>query len=64
MVISCLSCAISLQAGLGSKWIHDVEKRELIEISITRADARDAVFAHENGRMRVVQQVACKMWQL
>jgi hypothetical protein len=36
----------------------------LIEIGIARADSSDPVLAHENGGVRVVEQVAGEMRQL
>jgi hypothetical protein len=54
----------NLAKSLRSKRIYDFQKRELIKIGIPRADAPDAVFAHENCRVRVVQQVTGKMRQL
>lgn len=44
-----------------SKRIYDFQKRELIEIGISGANSPNTVLAHENGRVRVVQQVTGKM---
>jgi hypothetical protein len=46
---------------LGSKRINDLQKRELMEIRITGADLPNAMFAHENCRMRVMQQITGQM---
>ena len=37
--------------------INDLQKRELIKIRIAGADPPNAVLAHENCRMRVMQQI-------
>jgi len=52
------------QAILRSQGIDYFEERELIEIGIARANSSDAVFAHENGGVCVVEQIAGKMRQL
>jgi len=53
-----------LQAILRSKGIDHFEERELIEIGVAGANSSDAVFTHKNGGVRVVEQIAGKMWQL
>jgi hypothetical protein len=47
-----------------SKRIDHFEERKLIKIGIPCADSSDPVLAHENGRVRVVEQVAGEMRQL
>jgi hypothetical protein len=49
---------------LRSKGIDYFEKRELIEIGVAGANSRDTVFAHKNGGVRVVEQIAGKVRQL
>ena len=49
------------KAILRSKGIDHFEERELIEIGVAGANSSDAVFAHKNGRMRVVEQIAGKI---
>ena len=49
---------------LGSKRIDDFQEHELIEIGIPGADSPDAVLAHENCGVRIVQQIASKVRQL
>jgi hypothetical protein len=48
----------------GSKRIDDFEKRELIEIGVSRADLPNTVLTHEDCRMRIVKQIPGKMRQL
>src|SRR5215510_5753184 len=55
-------CRLRL-AILRSKGIDYFEKRELIEIGVAGANSRDAVFAHKNGGVRVVEQIAGKVRQ-
>ena len=43
------------------KRIDDFEKRKTVKVSISSADLPDSVLAHEDGCMRVVQQVARKV---
>jgi hypothetical protein len=52
------------QATLRSKGIDYFEKRELIEIGVPGANWRDAMFAHKNGGVRVVEQIAGEVRQL
>jgi hypothetical protein len=52
------------QAILRSKGIDHFEKRELIEIGVAGANSPDAMFAHKNGGMCVVEQIAGKVRQL
>ena len=57
--------ASSLMHGpLKSQGINDFQERELIEICIAGADLSDAVLAHENCRVRIVEQIAGKVRQL
>ena len=51
-------------ALLRSKGIDHFEERELIEIGVAGANSPDAVFAHKNGCVRVVKQIAGKVRQL
>jgi len=44
--------------------IDHFEKRESVEISVSRADSRDSVLAHEDCRMRVMYQIAGQVRQL
>src|SRR3989442_12735361 len=55
---------MSLLLQLRSKWIDHFKKRELVEIGIPGADSPDPMLAHENGRVRVVEQIASEVWQL
>jgi hypothetical protein len=47
-----------------SNRIDNFQKLELIEIGIPSADPPNAVLAHENCRVRIVQQVAGEVRQL
>jgi hypothetical protein len=47
-----------------SKRIDHFQERKSIEIGIPRADSSNPVLAHENSRVRVVEQVAGEMTQL
>src|ERR1700730_17893949 len=49
---------------LWSKRIDHFEKWKLVEVGIPGADSPDPMLAHQNSRMRVVEQVAGEMWQL
>jgi len=49
---------------LGSKRINDFQEYELIEIGIPGADSPDAMLAHKNSRVSIVQQIASEMRQL
>ena len=51
------------QAILRSKGIDHFEEWELIEIGVAGANSPDAVFAHKNGCVRVVEQIAGKVRQ-
>ena len=46
------------------KRINHLKERELIEIGIPGANPSDPVFAHENSRMRIVEQIAGEVRQL
>jgi hypothetical protein len=50
--------------ALGSKRVDNFYKRELIEVSISGANAADAVLAHENRSVRVVNEIAAKVRHL
>src|SRR5262249_55833172 len=52
------------QATLRSKGINYLEKRKLIEIGVAGATSRNTVFAHKDGGVRVVEQIAGKVRQL
>ena len=52
------------QPILRSKGIDHFEERELIEIGVAGANSPDAVFAHKNGCVRVVEQIAGEVRQL
>ena len=52
------------QAILRSKGIDHFEEWELIEIGVAGANSPDAVFAHKNGGVRVVEQIAGEVRQL
>src|SRR5271165_5687229 len=58
------SCSVST-AGRHSVSEPDqsLPKWELVEIGIARADPSDSMLAHQNSSMRIVQQIACEMWQ-
>ena len=49
---------------LKSQRIEDFHKRELIEIGIAGADLPDAVLAHENCRVSIVEQITGEVRQL
>ena len=44
--------------------IDDLEKRKSVEVRITSADSPDAVLTHENGNVRIMEQIAGKVRQL
>ena len=44
--------------------VNDVYKRKAVEVGIPSTHPPDAVLAHENGGMRVMEQVACQMRKL
>jgi hypothetical protein len=46
---------------LSLQGIDDFEKRKTVEVGIASADLPDTMLTHENGCMRVVQQVACEV---
>jgi hypothetical protein len=50
-----------IRCFLRLKGIDDFEKRKTVKVSISSADLPDSVLAHEDGCMRVVQQVARKV---
>jgi hypothetical protein len=41
------------------KGVKDFEKWKTVKVRIPGADPPDPVLAHQNGCMRVVQQIAC-----
>jgi hypothetical protein len=47
----------TLPTKLRPERINDLQKRELIKTCIAGADPPNAVLAHENCRMRVMQQI-------
>ena len=49
---------------LKSQWIDDFQERELIEIGVAGADLPDAVLAHENCSVSIVEQIAGEVRQL
>ena len=52
------------EQSLRPERINDLQKRELMKIRIAGADSPNAVFAHENCRMRVMKQITSEMRQL
>jgi hypothetical protein len=44
--------------------VDDFKKGELVKIRIPCADLTDSVFTHEDGRVSVVQEIACKVRKL
>lgn len=50
-----------IRCFLRLKGLDDFEKRKTVKVSISSADPPDSVLAHEDGCMRVVQQVAGKV---
>jgi hypothetical protein len=46
---------------LGSNRINDLQKRELMKIGIAGTDLPNAMLAHENCRMRIMQQITSEM---
>jgi hypothetical protein len=46
---------------LGSNRINDLQKRELMKIGIAGTDLPNAMLAHENCRMRIMQQITGEM---
>jgi hypothetical protein len=54
----------TLPTKLRPERINDLQKRELIKIRIAGADPPNAVLAHKNRRMRVMQQITGEMRQL
>ena len=52
------------ERSLRSKRINDFQKPELMKIRIASADSPNAMLAHENCRMRVMQQITGEMRQL
>lgn len=44
--------------------IDDLEKREAVEVCVPRADLADAVFAHQNSGVRVMNEVAGQLRHL
>src|SRR4029450_12449876 len=50
-----------IRCFLRLKGIDDFEKPKTVKVSISSADRPDSVLAHEDGCMRVVQQVARKV---
>lgn len=51
-------------AQLKLKRIDDFQKRELIEIGVPGTDLPDAMLAHENCGVSIVNQIADDVWQL
>jgi hypothetical protein len=41
--------------------IDDFEKRKTVKVGISSADSPDSMLTHDDGRVRVVKQVACKV---
>jgi hypothetical protein len=56
--------ASNFPRALGSNRIDHFKKWELIEIRVSGADSSDPVLAHENGGVRVMEEVAGKVWHL
>ena len=52
--------AINLLCGTYAPRMNNVEKREPMEVGIPRADLLDAVLAHENGGMRIVEELPAR----
>ena len=46
------------------KGIDHFEKWEAAEIAVSGADSCDPVLAHKNCRVRVVEQISGKVWEL
>jgi len=46
---------------LGSKRINNLQKRELMKIGIAGTDLPNAMLAHENCRMCIMQQITGEM---
>jgi hypothetical protein len=46
------------------KRVDYFDKTELVEVRIPRANSPDSVLAHQNSRMRVVEEIAGDMRQL
>jgi len=44
--------------------VNDFHKRKAMEVRIAGTDSPDAVLAHENGGMRVIEQIARQMRKL
>jgi hypothetical protein len=55
---------------LESRWtlrlegIDDLEKRKSVEVCISGVDSPDAMFPHEDGSMRIMEEIAGKVRQL
>src|SRR5262249_43925019 len=41
--------------------INDIEKRKTVKVGISSANLPDTMLTHDDGRVRVVQQVACEV---
>ncbi len=41
--------------------VDDFEKRKTVKVGISSANLPNSMFTHEDGRVRVVQQVACEV---
>lgn len=39
-----------------AKWVNDLDEREAVKIGISGIYPADAVFSHDNGRMRIVEK--------
>ncbi len=51
------------QGNLRLKRIDHFEKRKSVKIRITGADSPDAMLTHEDGRVRIVQEIARQVRQ-
>ena len=43
-------------------WINNIEKRETVEICVSRVDSPDPMLTHEDGRPRIKDQVTPDVW--
>lgn len=48
----------------GLNRVNDFEKRKPVEVGIPAADPSDSMLAHEDRGVRVMEQVACEVWNL
>jgi hypothetical protein len=44
--------------------IYDFEETESMKVCISCANPPDSMLAHKDSCMRVVEQIACKLWNL